>query len=402
MATINFTIIDNPFDFTPMHKAIQKFVDDELLAGASAIVLKDNKIVDYKTWGYADTASQKLIEEDTIFRIYSNTKIITSVAAMCLYEDGKFELDDPIEKHLPQLSNLKVLKSGSTDPSETEGLQSKPTLRQLVSHHAGFSYGIFEESPVDVLYMEKKVLDPGSTLEDLVNKLAYIPLAYQPGARWQYSVSADILARLVEVWSGQSFIEFIKERIFTPLGMVDTDFYVPEDKHHRLATNYVPVDDMDPMKPGLNTAPDTMMGGYLEPKPFLSGGGGLVSTMSDYTKFIRMLVGEGEFNAVRILKPETVAMMHSNQLPDGMGVQLPNWYMPNTVFGVGLAIKTQPLDGEPTEAIDEFHWGGLAGTHTWISPRAGVAALIFVQRLPGFWHEFSHEFKRQVYKALTQ
>lgn len=400
MATPNFTIADNPFDFAPMHTAIQKFVDDDLLAGASAIVLKDNKIVDYKTWGYADTETQKPIAEDTIFRIYSNTKIITSVAAMCLYEDGKFELDDPIEKHLPQMANLRVLKSGATDPAETEILQSKPTLRQLVAHHAGFSYGIFAESPVDSLYMQKNVLDPASTLEELVNKLADIPLAYQPGARWQYSVSADVLARLIEIWSGQSFIEFIKEKILVPLGMVDTDFYVPEDKHHRLATNYVPVDLMDPMKPGLNVAPDTTVGSYLEPKPLMSGGGGLVSTMSDYTTFIRMLIGGGEFNAARILKPETVVMMQSNQLPKGMGVQLPNWFMPNTVFGIGLAIKTEPLDGEPTEAIDEFHWGGLAGTHTWISPRAGVAALIFTQRLPGFWHEFSHEFKRQVYKAI--
>ncbi|MFP6805651.1 MAG: serine hydrolase domain-containing protein [Pseudomonadales bacterium] len=384
-----------------MHQAIQKFVDDNLLSGASALVLKDDKIVDYKNWGYADTESKRPFAEDTIFRIYSNTKIITSIAAMCLFEDGKFKLDDPLDQHLPQLANLRVLKAGSSDPTETEALQSRQTIRQLVSHQAGFSYGIFAESPVDSLYMKSKVLDPSSTLEALVDKLANLPLAYQPGSRWQYSASTDVLARLVEVWSGQTFIEFLKERIFEPLGMPDTDFYVPEEKHHRLATNYVPVDPMDPLKPGLEVAPDTVMGGYLEPKPLMSGGGGLVSTLPDYLKIIRLLANGGEINSVRILKEETVAMMHSNQLPDGMGVQLPNWFMPNTVFGIGLAIKTQGLEGEPAEAVDEYHWGGLAGTHTWISPGAGVAALIFTQRLPGFWHEFSHEFKRQVYKAIV-
>ena len=233
-------VVDNPFDFTSMHTAIQKYVDDNLLAGASAVVLKDNKIVDFKTWGYSDMESSTPVTEDTIFRIYSNTKIITSVAAMCLHEDGKFKLEDTIDKYLPELSNLKVLKAGSTDPAETEELKTRPTIRQLVSHHAGFSYGIFAESPVDALYMENNVLNPGGTLEDLVTKVAAIPLAYQPGARWQYSVSTDILARLVEVWSGMSFLDFLKLRIFSPLGMDDTDFHVAIEKHSRLATNSVP------------------------------------------------------------------------------------------------------------------------------------------------------------------
>ncbi len=389
------------FDFSDMHGAIQKYVDDDLIPGAVAVVFKDNRLVDFNTWGHADIGTRKPFTEDSIFRIYSNTKIITSMAAMCLYEDGMFDLDDPLAQHLPQFDNLRVLKPGATDPADTESLKNQQTIRQLVAHHAGFSYGIFAESPVDSLYMAQKILDPQSTLEEMVDKLSQLPLAYQPGTRWQYSVSADILARLVEIWSGQDFISFLKERIFEPLGMKDTDFYVPENKQSRLATNYVPVDPMDPMKPGLNEAPDTMMGGYLAPKPFMSGGGGLVSTIIDYSRLIQCLVGKGELDGKQILKPETIDIMHSNQLPEGMLVQLPNWYMPDTVFGIGVAIKTQPLAGEPDEAIDEYHWGGLAGTHTWVSPRAGLAALIFTQRLPGFWHEFSHEFKRQTYKAVV-
>ncbi|MCZ6501656.1 MAG: serine hydrolase [Gammaproteobacteria bacterium] len=380
---------------------MEEFVDKELLAGAISVVLKDNKVVDKKTWGYADTDSQSAIRDNTIFRIYSNTKIITSVAAMCLYEDGKFDLEDPLEKHLPQFEDFKVLKTGATDPTETEDIQSIPTVKQVMSHQAGFSYGIFSESPVDVLYMEREVSNPRSTLAEMVDKLAHLPLAYQPGARFQYSVSTDVLARLVEIWSGMSFAEFLREKIFIPLRMVDTDFYVPEEKHGRLATNYRPTDPKDPMKPGLTAAPDVFLGSFLEPKSFNSGGAGLVSTISDYTNFIRMLVGEGEFKGVRILKPESVSMMHTNLLQPGIQVQLPNWFMPSTVFGIGLAIKNLPMDGEPSEAIGEFHWGGIAGTHTWISPGAGIAALIFTQRLPGFCHEFSHEFKRQVYKAMT-
>lgn len=384
-----------------MHAAIQRYVDDNLLAGVASVVLKDNEIIDTKTWGYMDVESRKEIRSDTIYRIYSNTKIITSVAAMCLWEDGCFDLDDPIEVHLPALADRQVLKEGATDPTETEPAKSRPTVRQLMCHNAGFSYGIFMESPVDAIYNERNLTAPNNTLANMVEQLADIPLASQPGKRWQYSLSTDILARLVEVWSARTFVEFLKERIFEPLDMQDTDFHVPESKHARLASNYVPVDPMDPMKPGLNKSADQILGSLLEPRPFTSGGGGLVSTIGDYTNFIRMLIGEGEWDGTRILAPETVRMMHTNQLPESVQVQLPNWYMPDTVFGLGLAIKTAPRDGEPPEAIDEFHWGGIAGTHSFIAPRANLAAIVFTQRLPGFWHPYYHEYKRLVYQAVV-
>ena len=383
-----------------MHTAIQRYVDDNILAGASAVVLKDNYVVDFKTWGCADIESRHAIEENTIFRIYSNTKIVTSVAAMCLFEDGCFELDDPIERYLPQLANRMVLKAGESDLGAVEPANTLPTVRQLMCHTAGFSYGFLMESPIDALLTQRQIMAPDATLADMIDKLEDIPLAYQPGARWQYSVSTDVLARLVEVWSGQSFYDFLKARIFDRLHMVDTAFHVPEAKHARFATNYTPKNPMQPMEGGLNASPDTLVGGYLTPKRFHSGGGGLVSTIGDYATFIRMLVGGGEWDGVRILKPETVEMMHTNQLPKGVGVQLPNWIMPDTVFGLGLAIKTAPAKGEPEDAIGEFHWGGMAGTHSFISPRKNIAALIFTQRLPGFWHPFSHDFKRLVYKAI--
>ena len=379
---------------------MQRYIDDNLLAGANAVILKDGEIVDQHCWGYANIENQQPIEMDTIFRIYSNTKIITSVAALCLLEDGKYDLDDPLSKYIPAFANLQVLKPGATSIEETEAATSPPTVRQVFCHNAGFSYGFIMEAPIiDAAYNAAPVNDPNSTLADLMTKLSQFPLAYQPGSRWQYSFSTDILARLVEVWSGQTFAEFLQARIFAPLGMTDTGFFVPQEKRDRLATNYLPVDPMDPMKGGLNPVPPEMDASYIDDTPFTSGGGGLVSTINDYTTFIQMLIGNGTLGDTQILKPETVAMMQQNQLADGVQVKLPNWVMPDTVFGLGVALKTAPQDGEPASAVGEYHWGGMAGTHTWVAPGANLAALIFTQRLPGFWHPFSHEFKRLVYQA---
>lgn len=389
------------YDFGPMHEAVQKYLDDDFLAMASSVILEGGEPVDFRLWGHQDREAGIRLAADSIFRIYSNTKIITSVAAMTLWEAGRFDLDDPVEKHLPQLAGLSVLREGATDAADAEPLDTPPTIRQLMSHSAGFSYGFLLESPVDAVYTERNLSRPDSTLEDLVEALADIPLANRPGTRFQYSVATDVLARLVEVLSGERFDRVLARRIFEPLGMVDTDFHVPASKHDRFCVNYAARDQMDPMVPGLDAAPDVLLGSYLAPKPFLSGGGGLVSTILDYTRFIRMIVGGGELEGTRILDAGTLELMRTNQLPEGAGVQFPFWHMPDTVFGLGFALKTAPAEGEPDAAIGEYHWGGMAGTHSWMSPAADIAALVFTQRLPGFWHPFSHEYKRQVYAAVT-
>ena len=394
--------IDSPFDFSRMHDGLQRWVDEDFLAGAASVVLRGTEAVDVFTCGQFDRERGLAMHEDVIFRIYSNTKPITAVAAMMLAEQGAFDLDDPIADHLPAFADLQVLKAGATSPDEVEPAPVAATIRQLFCHNAGLSYGIFAESPVDRLYLERKVLDPQSTLADLVDKVGELPLAYAPGARWQYSVASDVLARLIEVKSGQRFGEFLRAHVFEPLGMTDTDFQVSADRQHRFAANYAPVDPLDPTQPGLQLAPDTVLGSYTEPRPLQSGGGGLVSTISDYAAFLAMLMNDGEYNGARILKADTLAQMRRNQLPPGVALQLPaGWTMPDTVFGLGFAIKTAPAPGEPPAAAGEYHWGGLAGTHSWCAPRAGIAALVFTQRLPGFWHPFSHEFKRDVYAACT-
>ncbi|MBF68453.1 MAG: penicillin-binding protein [Gammaproteobacteria bacterium] len=380
---------------------MQRYIDDEILAGISAIVLVDNQPVYESHFGLRNVEAGEAMTADTIYRIYSNTKIVTSVAAMCLFEDGKFGLDDTLDQWFPKFANLRVLREPNSSPDDTVPLQRVATVRELMSHNAGFSYGIFQESSIDRLYVESGVIAPTSTLAEMEDRLANIPLANQPGARWQYSVSTDLLARLVEIWSGKSFPDFLESRIFGPLGMVDTGFIVPAGKAARFAENYAPHNPLDPMAPGFSPAPDALIGSYLEPKPMTSGGGGLVGTILDYTRFMQMLGNGGEWEGVQILQPGTVAMMHTNQLPEGMSVNLPNWVMPDTQFGLGLAIKAAPAEGEPSQAIGEYHWGGMAGTHSFIAPAAGITGLLFTQRMPGFWHPFYHEFKRLVYQAAA-
>ncbi len=385
-------------DFSAMHAAVQSWVDRDFLVGASTAVIVEGEVADVHHFGHASREAGTPMDDSVIFRIYSNTKLITSVAAMMLVEEGLVGLDDPVEDHLPEFTELKVLKAGAGSVDEVEALATKPTIRQLFCHNAGLSYGLFQESVVDPAYLAAGLLAPTNTLEGLVAALPSLPLAQQPGQRWQYSVATDVLARLVEVKSGLSFDAFLAARIHGPLGMADTGFSVAPEQGARVAANYAPVDPVDLAKPGLNLVPDDRT---VAPS-FKSGGGGLVSTLVDYTRFLRMIVNDGELDGVRILKSETLAAMRSNQLPAGQQVQLPaGWLMPDTVFGLGFAIKQAPAAGEPEAAIGEYHWGGLAGTHSWVAPRAGVAALIFTQRLPGFWHPFSHDFKREVYAAVT-
>lgn len=392
--------LKSSFCFDDVHASLQRWMDDEFIAMASCVILSGQEIVDEYTCGFQDREKGTPLAMDSIFRLFSNTKPITAIAAMTLWEEGKFQLDDEIASYLPEFSDLRVLRAGSTDVSETEPLESAPTVRQLMCHTAGFSYGIFLESPVDSLYTERGVLHPASTLTSMVDTLSEVPLAYQPGARFQYSVSSDVLGRLIEVWSGSSFGEYLTKTIFEPLGMHDTAFYVPDSKHHRFCSLYAAADPEDPLKPGLSETPD-LFGDYTRPRPLESGGGGLVGTITDYTKFVQMLMGGGEFEGSRIVSESTLNMMLTNQFPEGVKLQLPSWVMPDTVFGLGFALKQKPAEGEPEAAIGEFHWGGLAGTHSWMSPRGNLAALVFTQRMPGFWHPYSHEFKRSVYGAMV-
>ncbi len=393
--------IKSDYDFSPMHQRMQFYVDENILSCCASVVLKGTDLVDYKTFGYMDIESKVALREDAIYRMYSNTKLVTSVALMMLHEEKAFDLDDPLAKFIPEFDNATVLKPEATNSTDTVAATNMISIRHLLSHSAGLSYGFIEPtSVIDQAYLNAGInvlSEADLTLEEFCGRIAQLPLAFQPGSSWRYSVATDVCARLVEVLSGQRFDEYLRDRLFGPLGMVDTDFWVPEEKSHRFVTMYSPEDLFSPMKPGMNKADDSHSGQYNQPRALLSGGGGLVSTVADYSSFLRMIVNGGEWAGVRILQPETLQLMRSNQLADGVNVAFPMWAMPGTVFGLGFALKNELQPDDPKAALGEYHWGGMAGTHSWMAPAADLTGFCLTQRMPGFWHPFSHEFKTMVY-----
>jgi len=384
---------------------MQWYIDQEILSCSNTLVMRGTDVVDFKTFGYMDLESKRPLTEDAIYRMYSNTKLVTSIAAMILHERQAFELDDPVAKYLPEFGAMRVLKADASSIDDTEPARDDIRIRHILSHSAGLSYGFIEpQSLVDQAYAASGIDILNNfeiTLETLCQTLGELPLAYHPGTSWRYSFGTDVTARLVEVLSGQRFDEFLQQNIFAPLGMVDTDFWVPPEKTDRFTTMYSPTDLMDPMKGGLIKVDDPVEGSYNRPRQLLSGGGGLVSTVSDYLSFIRMIVSGGSWNGAQIVKPETLALMRTNQLAEGVGVSFPMWDMPGTVFGLGFALKAAIADGDPAASLDEYHWGGMAGTHSWMAPRANLTGMCMTQRMPGFWHPFSHEFKAFAYNIAA-
>lgn len=385
-----------------LDERMQWYVDETLLSCCESVILRGTEVVHRQRHGVMDRDSGEFLREDAIYRMYSNSKLITSVAAMMLVEAGRLSLDAPVADWLPGFGRLEVLRPDATAIDQTEPLARPVTLRHLLSHSAGLSYGFIEpDSVIDQAYAAARIDPLGDrsiTLAALCDKLSDVPLAFQPGTQWRYSFATDVTARLVELASGERFDAFLQSHIFDPLGMIDTGFHVPEHKRHRLITQYRPSDPFDLMdrSPVLHDHPDASS--YAEPPGFLSGGGGLVSTVADYLEFLRLLINDGEWRGVRLLRADTLADMRRNQLPEGIGVNFPMWTMPDTVFGLGFALKTAPAEGEPPEAAGEYHWGGMAGTHSWIAPRLDLAGFCLTQRMPGFWLPFSHDFKRLAYE----
>jgi len=302
------------YDLRPAHAAMQRYVDGNLLSGFSSAVLVGRDLVDVKCIGWADKEAQIPLRVDHIFRVFSNTKLITSCAALLLFEEGRFQLDDPIEQFMPQLANRRVLRPGATSLDQTEPAVRPITVRHLMSHSSGLSYGLLDPGTLIFnAYNDRKVINPATTLAEMIDVLADLPLAYHPGTSWEYSVATDVLARLVEVISGQRFDAFIQSRILGPLGMVDTGFVVSD--RNRLVAYYAGADPVDPMKPGLTRADDSPYpGAYLRPFPRQNGGAGLVSTLPDMVALIRSLLPGGQM----LLKPETIELMMTNQLPEGV------------------------------------------------------------------------------------
>lgn len=388
-----------PIDFSAVRTAMQRYVDQEIVPGASWAVLQGREVVDQQCVGFADREANTALRTDHIFRAFSNTKIFVTCAIMLLMEEGRIGLDDAVETFLPQLANRKVLKQGAASLADVEPANTPITIRQLLTHTSGLSYGIFD--PGTVLfkgYNAAGVLNPLTPLADMIGKLADLPLSYQPGTSWEYSVATDVLGYVVEVVSGKPLDAFLNVRIFEPLGMTDTDFYVPEAQQGRLVALYNGADVLDPMKPGLTRADHLPYPyAYRRPFPLLSGGGGLVSTLPDMLALVRALLPGSD----ALLKPDTLRLMMTNQLPSGQTIRFANLGpIPGKGFGLGGAVTFAPTPFDPPNSTGEFQWGGLAGTHWWICPEANTAGVLMTQRYMGFWNPFFFEFKRLAYRAL--
>lgn len=387
------------YDFRPAHAAMQRYVDGNLLPGFSSAVLVGRDVVDVSCIGWADKEAQIPLRVDHIFRIFSNTKLITSCAALLLFEDGRFQLDDPVERFIPQLANRRVLRPGATSLDQTEPAVRPITIRHLMSHSSGLSYGLLDPGTlIFKAYNERKVNNPATTLAAMIDVLADMPLAYHPGTSWEYSVAIDVLARLVEVISGQRFDAFIQSRILGPLGMVDTGFVVSD--RNRLVAYYAGADPVDPMKPGLTRA-DALPypGAYLRPFSRQAGGAGLVSTLPDMVALIRSLLPGGP----TLLKPDTIELMMTNQLPEGVSIRFPAYgEIRGRGHGLAGALILEPSAFDHQDARGELFWGGRAGTQWWISPGKNTAGLIMAQREGAFAHPFAVEFKRLAYEAVKR
>jgi CubicO group peptidase (beta-lactamase class C family) len=386
-------------DFHALHAAMQRWVDADLLGGVSVAVLIGRDRVHTHCAGFADRERAIALRDDHLFRVFSNTKLVTSCAAMMLHEERRFDLDDPVERFLPALANRRVLRPGARTIDDAVPARQPITIRHLLTHTSGLSYGLFDPgTTLFKAYGASRIHAPDTTLEQMVDALANLPLAFEPGAGWEYSVATDVLARLVEVCSGQRFDHFIAERILQPLGMADTGFVVPEAKRDRLAAMYIGADPLDPLKPGLRRAEHLLApNAHLQPAARLSGGGGLVSSLGDTVALLRALMPGGP----TLLKPATIERMSTNQLPAGRFIRFPGiGELTGKGHGLASGVVVAPAASEHPESGGEWYWGGMAGTQWWIAPRHGLAGALMTQRWMGYADPFVADLKREVYRAV--
>jgi CubicO group peptidase (beta-lactamase class C family) len=435
-----------------LERWLDQQVEQNRVAGASVLVARHGSIAMFRATGAARVASEHTVEQpfarDTLVRLYSMTKPVTTVAAMMLYEQGYFQLDDPIARFLPAFADTPVW-NGTVPESPhdatallryIESQQSPMTVRQLMTHTAGLTYSFMNTTPVDQYYRDHDLVFPGSseTLQTLVDRLAQAPLLCQPGEQWNYSVGTDVLGRLVEVWSGQPLDRFLRENIFDPLGMPDTGFHVPEASHGRLADLMGPAQSVDPgsiagprmaaptdtadkltgnpssamaAAVGHRHAPPVMMepgvvSKFLRVPSLFSGGGGLVGTIDDFARFAQMLLNRGELDGQRLLSRKTMDFMCRNHLPgnrDMAAMGQPVWSETSydgIGFGLGFAVVLDPVEAQMISSAGEVHWGGAASTFFWIDPLEDLFVVFLTQLYPSSTYPIRRELRAAVYQAL--
>jgi CubicO group peptidase (beta-lactamase class C family) len=395
------------FDEARLERAdrhLARYVDDGRLAGWQLLVSRHGDVVHSSTYGMRDREAGLPVEDDTIWRIYSMTKPVTSVAAMMLYEEGAFELTDPVSRFIPSFAGVRVFTGGSAQKPVTGPATEPIRMWHLLTHTAGLTYGFHHAHPVDALYREAGFewgQPPGMDLEACCDAWASLPLLFQPGAEWNYSVASDVLGRVVEVCSGQALDAFLAERILGPLGMRDTAFFADESRAGRLAALYVP----DPQTG--RAVPSPMGTTALRRPACLSGGGGLVSTAADYHRFTQFLLDDGELDGVRLLGSRTLRHMRRNHLPGGADLEafgrplFAETTFHGIGFGLGFSVVMDPVANHVPSSAGEFAWGGAASTVFWVDPAERITAVFMTQLLPSSTYPLRSQLRQLVMQALV-
>ncbi len=388
--------------FARIDRHFQTYVDDGRLVGWQLQVGQHGEVAHSSTYGFADREAGRPVVDDTLWRIYSMTKPIVSVAAMTLWEEGAFELTDEVSRFLPAFADVQVFQKGSNTKPYLTPASEPMRLWHLLTHTSGLTYGFLQVHPVDAMYRAagSDIDNPkGNDLAANCDLWASLPLKFQPGSQWGYGVSTDVLGRVLEVITGQPLDVVLRERVLAPLGMDDTRWWVDGPDVDRLAALYAAFE-------GQAVRYDVLGDGAVKQPRMLSGGGGLLSTAADYWRFCQMLLGRGALNGTRVLAPRTVDLMSRNHLPGGADLGQLNSggfaeaVFDGTGFGLGFATTLDPDPAKGAATVGEYYWGGLASTAFWIDPMTGVTATFFTQLLPSSTYPIRAQLRQLVYSAL--
>ena len=372
---------------------MQRYVDQKMLAGIVTLVARGDRVFHFEKFGFHDIETGKPVELDTIFRIYSMTKPIASVALMMLFEQGLVRLADPVSKFIPEFKKVKVW----VNEGELADLTREITVHDLLTHTAGLSYGGYEEThtPVDKLYDQADVFNTDMTLQEMMRRIADLPLVHQPGEVWRYSVATDVIGRLIEVISNISLADFLDEKILRPLGMEDTAFSVPAEKIGRFATLYGMTEK------GALDVLDTAVGGDYVNVRLHAGGHGLVSTAADYLRFAQLVLNGGELDGVRLLGRKTMELMTTNHMPPTLLPLEMVDPMPGFGFGLGFRVLLDVPQAGVMGSVGSHGWAGWASTYFWVDPQEQLIGILMVQYIPSGTYPIAEDFRTAVYQALV-
>jgi CubicO group peptidase (beta-lactamase class C family) len=375
---------------TRVNEYMQRYVGEGKSAGFVTLAARHGKIFYFDKHGQQNIEQNIPMALDTIFRIYSMTKPVTSLALMMLFEEGLVRLEDPVSVFIPEFKDLKILGADG----ELEALNREITVHMLLTHTAGLCYGESEPPPLGEFYIAEEIWNPELNLEQFVEQIVKLPQAHQPGEKWHYSLATDVVGRIVEVISGVSLAEFFENKIFKPLGMIDTAFFVPSEKEARLARLYGPVGD------DLLAKIDEKIGGvYTEPKLY-SGGHGLVSTAEDYFKFAQMVLNGGMYENVHLLGPRTIELMSRNHLKPEFLPWIMDVPWPGMGFGLGFSVVMDPAQAGTLSSVGTIGWGGMASTNFWIDPVEEIVGILLTQIWPSYTYPTTNDFRTAVYQAM--